>query len=52
MFYTKQALLKGIPCLLHGNTYIPKPNLKQSHVLHMDIFVLLSQDQHGQPFMQ
>ena len=39
MFYTRQALLKAIPCLSHGNTY-----LKQSHVLHMAIFTLLSQD--------
>ena len=41
MFYTRQALLKAIPCLSHGNTY-----LKQSHVLHMGIFLLLSQDLH------
>jgi len=36
----------------HRNAYIPKPSLKQSHVLHMDIFVLLSQDLHGWLFMQ
>ena len=41
MFYTREALLKAIPCLSHGNTY-----LKQSHVLHMAIFTLLSQDLH------
>ena len=41
MFNTRQALLKTIPCLSHGNTY-----LKHSHVLHMGIFVLLSQHLH------
>ena len=41
MFYTRQALLKAIPCLSHENTY-----LKQSHVLHMAVFVPLSQDLH------
>ena len=41
MFYTRQALLKAILCLSHGNTY-----LKQCHVLHMGIFTLLSQDLH------
>ena len=41
IFYTKQALLKDISCLSHGNTY-----LQQSHDLHMGIFLLLSQDLH------
>ena len=41
MFNARQALLKTIPCLSHGNTY-----LKHPHVLHMGIFVLLSQHLH------
>ena len=44
MFNTWRALLKPIPCLSHGNTY-----LKHSHVLHMGIFVLLSQDLRDPP---
>ena len=39
MLYTRQALLKGIPCLSHA---------RQSHVLHMAIFTLLSQDLYDQ----
>ena len=45
MFNTRQALLKTIPCLSHGNTY-----LNHSHVLHMGIFVLLSQHLHDPSF--
>ena len=38
MFITWEYTHLYIACFTHGNTY-----LKHSHVLHMDIFVLLSQ---------
>ena len=44
MFYRRKALLYENPCLSHDNTY-PK-QIKQSHVLHMAIFILLSQELH------